>query len=95
MAEASLNSLEGHSAMPHLSCSDDNDLNRRYPSMHVPEELYKSADEADWDTWDGIARRGDAIIKDIMDRMAEHGRRRCEPRQDGVPATTTTTTTTR
>ena len=60
--------------------------------MHVPEELYKS-DESDWDTWDGIARRGDAIIKDIMDRMAEHGRRRCE-QQHGLATTTATATTT-
>jgi hypothetical protein len=77
MAEASLNSLEGHCAMPHLTCSNDDDLNRRYPSMYVPEELYKT-DEPDCDTWDGIARRGDAIIKEIMERMSEQGRRRCE-----------------
>jgi len=87
MAEAEAGHDELNAVMPHLAYNDD-DLDAIHPPMLINQDVCED-DEAQWETWDGIAQRGEAIIKEVMAKMTRDGRRRCE-----LPATTTTSPTT-
>jgi len=62
--------------MPHLE-HDAATLDRLYPSVSMPQPAYVD-DEEQWQTWDHLEARGNAIIKGIQDRMTETGRKRCD-----------------
>ncbi len=89
MAEADTNNVEFHAAMPHLTYSPE-DLDDKFPPIHVPQDVEEDQEDQ-WSTWDGIAQRGEDIIREVMTRMTHEGRRRCEE-QIGVSSTDTTTT---
>jgi len=91
MAEADEGDVDLNAVMPHLAHAGE-ELDTLYPPLAVNHEVHED-DEDLWSTWDGIARRGDAIIEEIMDRMAKDGRRRCETSTTPTATTTTTTTT--
>jgi len=100
MAEADVNTTEFDQMMPHLAHTRE-ELDARHPAMNVPQEIADDKEDG-WSTWDGIARRGEEIVKDIMEKMTRDGRRRCESSAGAAPTsavttptpTTTTTTTT-
>ena len=92
MAEADANAIEIDNIMPHLAHSTEG-LNRKFPAMNVPQDI--AEDEEDmWSTWDGIAQRGEEIVREVVARMTRDGRRRCEDPSTTSPTTTTTATTT-
>ena len=62
--------------MPHLE-HDAATLDRLYPSVSMPQPAYVD-DEEQWQTWDHLEARGNAIIKGIQERMTETGRKRCD-----------------
>ena len=72
IAEADTGSLEVHAVMPHLEY-DANTLDEVHPPMDVHRDV--EADHEDrWDTWDGIAERGNEIIQEVLDKMSREGR---------------------
>jgi hypothetical protein len=75
-SEAAANELY---ALPHL-CHSNEELNRLHPTMLAPEALYNDDNTDEWSSWDGITKRGDAIIQEIMSTMTAQGRRRHEDR---------------
>jgi hypothetical protein len=76
IAEAEARTIEVHAIMPHLAYNGK-DLNDKYPPMMVNQDVSED-DEARWSTWDGVAQRGDDIIREVLARMTRDGRRRCE-----------------
>ncbi len=87
MAEADTNAIEINNTMPHLAHSPE-ELDRKFPAMNAPQDIEDDKEDM-WSTWDGIAQRGEEIIREVVARMTRDGRRRCED-----PSTTSTTTTT-
>ena len=61
MAEAEAGHDELNAVMPHLAYSDA-DLDNVHPPMLVNQDVCED-DEAQWNTWDGIAQRGEAIVR--------------------------------
>jgi hypothetical protein len=76
IAEAEARTIEVHAIMPHPAYSSK-DLNDKYPPMMVNQDVSED-DEARWSTWDGVAQRGDDIIREVLARKTRDGRRRCE-----------------
>ncbi len=60
--------------MPHLHLARG-ELLRRYPPLHVPEDLHGEPDLADDDA-DGIIAEGEKVTKQIIEEAKAHGRRR-------------------
>jgi len=96
MAEADTETTELHAIMPHLAYNSA-DLDDKYPPMGMAQDISEDNEEQ-WSTWDGIAKRGDDIIREVMARMTREGRKRCEvsttTNNRTTPTTTTATTTT-
>ena len=90
MAEADANAIELDSVMPHLAHSPE-ELDHKFPAMNVPQDIEDDKEDV-WSTWDGIAQRGEEIVREVVARMTRQGRRRCE--DPGTTSTTTTTTAT-
>jgi len=76
IAEAEVNGIEAMTVMPHLQWSSE-ELEQRHPPMQVPKDFEVENEEL-WETWDGIAKRGAEIIEDVLKKMSNEGRRRCE-----------------
>jgi len=92
IAEADAGSLEINAVMPHLAYGAE-ELDSLHPPMDVHREV-EPYEEDRWDTWDGIAERGNEIIQEVLGKMAREGRRRCEDTVPGKQLATTSTTTT-